>query len=169
VPDDHLITAKGGEDFEFGAFSLRVIPSLHGPLDHKHAPLGGLIPRDVKLPLRVDDLPEGGTLAYLIRIAGHELLALDSGNFIERELDGLHPDIVIMVPDMRGEVHDYVCRLLHALDDPPVVYASHFDDWKAPPKDVAPAELADFTSEVARCSPRTKVIVPKHFAAMRVP
>jgi L-ascorbate metabolism protein UlaG (beta-lactamase superfamily) len=36
VPEEQLITVRGGEDYEFGSFSLKVIPSIHSPLDHKH-------------------------------------------------------------------------------------------------------------------------------------
>ena len=36
VPEKQLITVRGGEDFDFGMFSVKVIPSLHSPLDHKH-------------------------------------------------------------------------------------------------------------------------------------
>src|SRR5690349_414752 len=36
VSEEQLITVRGGEDYDFGAFSLKVIPSLHSPLDRKH-------------------------------------------------------------------------------------------------------------------------------------
>jgi len=32
VPEEQLITVRGGEDYEFGCFSLKVIPSLQEPL-----------------------------------------------------------------------------------------------------------------------------------------
>ena len=32
VPDEQIITIRGGDDFEFKAFSLRVVPSLHTAL-----------------------------------------------------------------------------------------------------------------------------------------
>ena len=35
IPEEHLITVRGG-DYDFGTFSVKVIPSLHSPLDHKH-------------------------------------------------------------------------------------------------------------------------------------
>ncbi len=35
VREKHLVTVRGGEDCDFGAFSVRVIPSLHSPLDRK--------------------------------------------------------------------------------------------------------------------------------------
>ena len=34
VPEGQLTTVRGGEDYEFGSFSLKVIPSIHSPLDH---------------------------------------------------------------------------------------------------------------------------------------
>jgi L-ascorbate metabolism protein UlaG (beta-lactamase superfamily) len=36
VPEKQLIIVKGGDDLDFGGFSLRVIPSLHSPLFAKH-------------------------------------------------------------------------------------------------------------------------------------
>jgi L-ascorbate metabolism protein UlaG (beta-lactamase superfamily) len=36
VPEEQTITVKGGEDYVFDDFSLRVIPSLHSPLLNKH-------------------------------------------------------------------------------------------------------------------------------------
>jgi len=169
VPDDHIIAVKGGEDYELGAFSLRVIPSLHSALDHKHGAIGRVI-ENPALPMTFDQFAEGGTFAYLIRVGGHEVLAFDTANFIERELEGIHPDIAIIAPGLRGEIHDYTCRLLHVLGDPPLVYATHFDDWKGSAVDEPlDADLAAFSAEVARCSPRTRLVVPKHFVAMTVP
>jgi L-ascorbate metabolism protein UlaG (beta-lactamase superfamily) len=36
VPEQQLITVRGGEDYQFQGFSLKVVPSIHSPLDHKH-------------------------------------------------------------------------------------------------------------------------------------
>lgn len=36
ITDDKLITVRGGEDYEFSKFSLRIVPSLHSPLFQKH-------------------------------------------------------------------------------------------------------------------------------------
>lgn len=78
--------------------------SLHSALDHKHTALGvnaGQIAGAPTLPMKLDDYVEGGTLAYLLRLAGHEILILDTANFIERELAGLRPDIAIIAPGLR--------------------------------------------------------------------
>src|SRR5215472_12594156 len=68
VPEEQLITVRGGEDYDFGIFSLKVIPSLHSPLDHKHYFSSATAPAGMKAPLTLEQMhPEGGTLAYLIR------------------------------------------------------------------------------------------------------
>ena len=114
-----------------------------------------------------DGYQEGGTFAYLVRLHGREIFVLDTANFIEREVAGLTPDIAIVATGLRQEIHDYTCRLLHALGDPPIVIANHFDDFRGPPVD-APIEpdLDEFTKEVEACAPGTRVIVPRHFDAM---
>lgn len=167
VPDDRIITIKGGEDFAFEGFSVRVMPSLHSALDGKHT-FGGALTRPPTLPMRWDDYAEGGTFNYLVRIAGHEVFVQSTANFIERELVGLRPDIAIIAPGLRQEIHDYTCRLLRTLGNPPLVYVTHFDDWKAPPP-AAPAigdDTKAFVAEVEACAPGTRVIVPRHFERM---
>lgn len=126
VSNSQLMTVKGGEDYQFDAFSVRVIPSLHGVLrraPNATAPTGIprslVIPADVKPPFRQGDLVEGGTLAYLARIGGRQILAFGSMNYIEREIDGLRPDVALIgaMPERR-EIFDYTARLLRALGYP---------------------------------------------------
>lgn len=168
VPDDHLIPIRGGEDYAFDGFSVRVIPSLHSALDGKHV-IGGEIAEHPVLPMAMDGYQEGGAFAYLVRLAGHQVLFLSTANFIERELAGLRPDVAVLATGLREEIHDYTCRLLHALGDPPLVYTNHFDDWRTAPTDEPPGDdLTAFVAEVARCSPRTRVVIPSHFTPMTV-
>jgi L-ascorbate metabolism protein UlaG (beta-lactamase superfamily) len=168
VADDKIITVKGGEDFAFEGFSVKVMPSLHSALGDKHT-FGGEIPPDPVMPLRFNQYAEGGTFAYLVRVAGHEVLFLSTANFIERELEGLRPNVAVVATGLREEIHDYTCRLMRALGHPPLVYTSHFDDWRRPPVSEPPGEdLRKFVDEVARCSPGTKVVIPKHFERMIV-
>lgn len=170
LPDDQIIPIQGGEDYAFPAgFSVRVIRSLHSALGHKHTAGGIEIPANPRLPLSFDGYAEGGTFAYLVRVGGHEVFFLSTANFIEREIEGLRPDVAIVATGLRHEIHDYTCRLMKALGNPPLVYANHFDDWRGPPVDAPPDEdLRAFVDEVAHCSPGTKVVVPKHFEAMTV-
>src|SRR6185312_9773420 len=92
VPDSQLIVAKGGEDLDFGAFSVRVIPSLHSELFHKHyntTSLAGPVPAGLSPPLTLAAYREGGTFAYLLRFDGHRILIMGGMNYIEREMQGL--------------------------------------------------------------------------------
>ncbi len=169
VPDDHLLPIKGGEDYAMDGYSVRVIPSLHSAIGDKHI-LGGEIPAAPALPMRFGDYAEGGTFAYLVRIAGHQILFFSTANFIERELEGLRPDIAVIATGLRGQIHDYTCRLLRVLGHPPLVYATHFDDWQGPPVDEPPsADLQAFIAEVEACAPGTRVILPQHFVRMTAP
>jgi len=166
IADDHLITIQGGEDFEMDGYSIRVIPSLHSAIGDKHI-FGAAIEAEPRLPMPAAQYQEGGTFAYLVRLAGRQVLVLDTANFIERELTGLLPDIAIVAPGLREHVHDYTCRLLHAIGDPPVVIATHFDDWHGAPVDAPPSpDLVAFGDEIRRCSPRTRLIIPRHFERM---
>ncbi len=161
VPDDQLIQVKGGEDYAFDGFSVRVIPSLHSAIWEKHA-LHRAIAEPVTLPLTFSQYEEGGSFAYYVRVGGHEVYVQSSANFIEREVMGLRPTIAIIAGGLREHVHDYTCRLLTALGKPPIVIATHFDDWQKPAPG-GPYDLSDYAKEVEACAPGTRFIVPTHF------
>jgi L-ascorbate metabolism protein UlaG (beta-lactamase superfamily) len=167
VAEEQLITVRGGEDYEFGGLSVRVIPSLHSAMNGKRYFNAALIPRDVKAPLRLRDYVEGGTLAYLIRFGGQQILAFCSMNYIEREVTGLRPDVAL-IPAARPrlEIHDYTGRLMRALGFPRTVIATHWDTQSTPYRVAQDAELAQaesFLREVKATSPKTRVIIPRHF------
>jgi L-ascorbate metabolism protein UlaG (beta-lactamase superfamily) len=171
VPDAQLITAKGGEDYAFDGFSVRVLPGLHSALDDKHFTGWGQVIAPGTVPTTMDGFAEGGTLNYLVRLGGHQMLIIGSANFIEREVEGLRPDIAIVATGLRQEIYDYSCRLLRATGHPPLLLTNHFDAWTKPAETPlsadATADLAAFTREVKACSPTTKVVVPKTFEPMR--
>ncbi len=169
VPDDQIVTVKGGEDYQFDGWSVRVLPSLHSALDAKHT-VGGPLAGPPVLPMGFADYAEGGTFAYLVRLGGHQILLLSTANFIERELAGLRPDVAIVATGLREEVYDYTCRLLHAVGDPPRVFTNHFDDWRGPPVDEPlDDDLRAFLAEVRACAPATIATVPGHFQSVTIP
>lgn len=168
VPEKQLITVRGGEDYEFGAFSLKVIPSLHSPLDHKHYFSSDVAPAGMKEPLTLEQMhPEGGTVAYLIRFQGHQILAFGGMNYIEREMTGLEPDVALVgAAGSRKEIYDYAGRLMRALHHPPLVLPTHWDNFLVPystSQQPALDALQSFIKEIAAASPKTKVIVPQYF------
>lgn len=170
LPADRIIPVKGGEDYAFERFSVRVIPSLHSALDDKHT-FGRPISGTPTAPLRFADFEEGGTFIYLVRLGGHEILVASTANFIERELQGLSPDVAILAPGLRQEIHDYTCRLMRTLGNPPLVYVTHFDAWRTPVAEQPPLDddTRAFAAEVTACSPRTRVVIPRHFERLSVP
>jgi L-ascorbate metabolism protein UlaG (beta-lactamase superfamily) len=162
-----LITVKGGEDYQFSNFSIRVIPSLHSALACKCYFEAGAVPRDVEFPLRMRDYLEGGTFAYLVRMGGRTILAFGSMNYIEREIEGLRPDIVLLAAARpRREIFDYSGRAMRALGQPPAVLATHWDVQSFPygaSQDTARKEAVLFSEEVVVASPNTQVAIPEHF------
>jgi L-ascorbate metabolism protein UlaG (beta-lactamase superfamily) len=167
VPDEQIVTIRGGEDFDFGTFSVRVFPSLHSQVPGKHYFSSGNAPAGAKWPLRFKDFVEGGVFGFLIRLKGVQILIFGSMNYIEREVTGLHPDVALVAADpMRKEVFDYTGRLLRALDFPPLVVATHWD-WSQLPFDASFAKQLknadEFLAEVHAVSPQSHVIIPHHF------
>ncbi len=174
IAEEQLITVRGGEDYDFGTFSLRVIPSLHSPLDHKHYFSSQTAPVGMKAPLTLQQMhPEGGTLAYLIRFHGHQILAFGGMNYIEREISGLEPDVVIVgAAGSRKEIYDYAGRLMRALHFPPLVLPTHWDNFLLPyenSQQTALDSLQSFVQEIKAASPATKVVIPKYFEPIRLP
>jgi L-ascorbate metabolism protein UlaG (beta-lactamase superfamily) len=171
VPDVQLISAKGGEDYAFEGFSIRVIPGLHSALDHKHFTGWGQLIAPGTMPATMEQFAEGGTLNYLVRIGGHQILVIGSANFIEREVEGLRPDIALVATGLRQEIYDYSCRLMRAIGHPPLVLTNHFDAWTKPagtPLSAnTTADLAAFTRELKACSPATRVVVPAVFEPLQ--
>jgi L-ascorbate metabolism protein UlaG (beta-lactamase superfamily) len=174
VPDAQIQVVQGGEEMQFNGFSVRVIPSLHGifrPANPGAAPPAiPLIPANLKPPIHFGDHVEGGTLAYLIRIGGHQILLFGSMNYIEGELKGVHPDVAMIgaMPE-RQYIYDYTARLMKVLGNPPLVLPTHWDRFNVPysvSQEPARNRLKSFLSEVKAASPKTRVIVPVYFEAI---
>lgn len=173
VPESKVITVRGGEDYEFVGFSVRVIPSLHSALNGKHFFDSRVVPRDFRGPRRLGSDVEGGTLAYLLRVGGYQILWFGSMNYIEREVQGLRPDVaMIAAARQRLEIHHYTARLMRALGYPKLVFATHWDEQSFPygaPQDERLREAEVFVKEVKAASPRTRVILPRHFERHTLP
>lgn len=167
VAEPQLLAVRGGEDYELTSFSVKVVPSLHSALRAKRYFDTRVVPRDLRGPRRLADDIEGGTLAYLIRLAGHRILWFGSMNYIEREVQGLRPDVaLIAAARQRLEIHDYTARLLRALGFPRLVIATHWDEQSlayGARQDQRLREASVFVKEVRKASPRTRVVVPRHF------
>ncbi len=176
VPESQIITVRGGEDYEFDDLSIRVVPSIHSALDDKRyfnngRGIAGTAPRGLIAPLRRRDYQEGGSVAYLLRMGGHEVLIMGSMNFIEREMEGLRPDIALVgANSQRLEIYHFTERLLRVLGYPALVIPSHADAYGDPnPSAAALADRARFLDEVRAASPSSRTLSPTWFTPIVVP
>jgi L-ascorbate metabolism protein UlaG (beta-lactamase superfamily) len=171
IKEDKIIPVRGGEDYDFKTFSVRVIPSLHTPLNNRHLLDMRVLPRDAKMPLRRSDYVEGGTFSFLVRIGGHQILTMSSFNYIEREFDGLRPDILLMTPGGDGPIYRYVDRLMQALGEPRIVLFTHWDKFGLPygdPQDEGIKALTSYGEKLKKVYPKSTFRVLKHFETLRL-
>ena len=167
VPIDQLYTVKGGEDYQFENFSVRVIKSLHSALGKKHYFNSKTISEDVKAPMKISEFVEGGSLMFLARFDSHSILTAGSMNFIEKEVEGLRPDIILPgVNFSRLEIYKYTERLLTATGFPKIIIPSHWDNFRLPygfsQEKAINDKIKPFIEEVKAVSPDSEVIIPVH-------
>lgn len=167
INDDQLFEVKGGEDYVFKELSVRVIPSIHSALRFKHYFDSRVYTEVPVAPLKIADFVEGGSLMYLIRFKNHELLTMGGMNFIEREVLGLKPDILLAgVNFSRNEIYKYTERLLAASNFPKIVIPTHWDNFRVPygfsQRKAVEDKIDPFIKEVNAASSKSRVIVPEH-------
>ena len=169
IPNDQLYAVGGGEDYQFEDFSVRVVPSVHSALGEKHYSDSRRYDRetDLEAPLRIEQFIEGGSLMFLARFDHHDVLTMGSMNFVERELEGLHPDVLLAgVNGSRLGLYNYDERLVNVTGKPPVIIPTHWDNFRLPYGFSQEAGVArnivPFIDAVAAISPSTRVITPTH-------
>jgi L-ascorbate metabolism protein UlaG (beta-lactamase superfamily) len=169
IPDEQLYTVRGGEDYQFDGFSVRVVPAIHSALGEKHYYDARRWDADSGLvaPLRINQFIEGGSLSFLARFARHDILTMGSMNFLEREFEGLNPDILLAgINGSRLGLYNYDERLLRVTDYPPIVIPTHWDSWRVPygfsQQARIEANVMPFIEAAAAVSPDSRVIIPRH-------
>jgi L-ascorbate metabolism protein UlaG (beta-lactamase superfamily) len=166
-----ILEASGGEYFTFadGAYTIQVIRSLHSQGQNYGYLAPGTLTAKPNPPATINDLLEGGTLAYQVNVADRlSVLMFGGSNFVERELVGLRPDVVAVSMTFHNAVHRYLERLLTVLGGPKYVIPSHhddmvtgFDDPRLP--ETARKNAVDELKQVVRSLRlRTEVIEPAH-------
>lgn len=165
APADQLAMASGGEYIEGDGYQIRILRSLHshtGP--RARIPFPGTRPAaPPPRPRTIADLVEGGTLAYQVDSPGGSVLNFGGSNYIESELAGLRPD-VLLLPVGGTKVHDYIGRLLRATGTPRYILPTHWDDFDLPldqpPRDTG--GLEPLRKAVAAAAPDSRFVVLDH-------
>lgn len=174
ISDEQLLTVKGGEDYQFEHFSVKVIPSLHSALRDKQYFDSRTYTDPPQAPLRIMDFVEGNSLMFMIRFSTHSVLTAGSMNFIEREVQGLNPDIILPgVNFSRLEIYKYTERLMKATNFPKIVIPAHWDNFRVPygfsQEKALEQKIKPFIAEVKAASPMSKVIIPIHLETITIP
>lgn len=173
IGDNLLYEVRGGEDYQFDGMSVRVIPSIHSPLNNKHYYNSEVYSEVPKAPLKIGDFIEGGSLMFLVRFGSKEILTMGSMNFVEREISGLKPDVLLAGANLsRNENYKYTARLLTATNFPKVVIPTHWDNFRVPygfsQEEPVNNRLKPFIEEVKAVSAGSKVIIPKHLETISI-
>ena len=111
-------------------------------------------------------------MMFLVRLAGHEVMTMGSMNFIEREVEGLRPDIALVgAAPSHLEIYEYTPRLMRALGFPPMVIPTHADNFQVPygsPNAYRTQWIEAFSEEVRLASPDSRFVIPRHLEALRL-
>ena len=174
VSEGKIVQVKGGEYMQFDGYTIEVFPSVHSMGGtKKYAVPGHLVSVPSAPPTKVGDLPEGDTLIYVLTIGGKfTVFFMSSGNYVERAIAGLKPDVALVAPLFSNNTHAFTSRLMKALNYPKVVLPTHWDNFEAPlsgpVQDLRgiygdPANLDLWVKEMKTIAPRTRIVTMKYF------
>ncbi|MFE6968616.1 MBL fold metallo-hydrolase [Isoptericola sp. NPDC057653] len=170
VAASQVAVLKGGEEIVLGDLVVRAIRSLHSRSGNGGVLFPGVRHTVPPAPATVADLPEGDTLAYLLRApSGRSVLLLGASDFDDVSLRGLRPDAVAVPVPANDVTSEYAARLMDVLGGPRLVVPVHWDHFEAPPTDPptvqdekTAGQLRATVSAIRRASPRTRVVVPDY-------
>ena len=167
IPTEQLYPVKGGEDYQFENFSVRVIPSIHSALNDKHYIDSREYNEPPNAPLKVSEFIEGGSLMFLARFESHKILTMGSMNFVERELYGIKPDILLAgVNQSQLGLYNYNQRLINVTNKPKYIIPTHWDNFRLPysfsQESSIDLKLIPFKKDVEMLSPNSQVLIVRH-------
>ncbi|WP_159943201.1 MULTISPECIES: MBL fold metallo-hydrolase [unclassified Nocardiopsis] len=169
VPAGQVSTVRGGEVLDFDGCVVEVVSSRHSRNASHSVLFPGVRVGVPEAPATIADLPEGDTLAFQVRPpSGPSVFFMGASDFAEREVAGLAPDVAMVALPSTSSTHEYVPRLLEALEFPATVVPVHWDNFERelanPPVDGTGSGMgvAEFGALVRRVSPRSRVVVPEY-------
>ncbi len=169
LPTSQLSPLKGGEVLDFGAYTVEAVAALHSRNPNYSMAFPGVRLAQPAPPATIADLPEGDTLAYQLTVAGGpSVFFMGASDFVERNLTGLNPDVAMLAVPNTDATHDYVPRLLTALNRPATIVPVHWDNFETTltnPPAVTPGDrlrLDKFVTAARAFAPRSRILVPDY-------
>ena len=94
-------------------------------------------------------------------------------NFVERELLGQKPDILLAgVNRSQLGLYQYNERLLNVTNYPKIIIPTHWDNFRLPygfsQESGVTQKLLPFKEDVKRLAPNTEVIIPEHLGTITI-
>ena len=171
VDKSQLVTIGGGEKLDFDGFSVQVIESEHGGIrrgGRTRRPKFEEITKPWAGPLKGGDFVEGGCFLYYFTFGKHRLLHQSTAGFIEENLTGLQPDVLLMAATDRT----YDLALALKTLNPKTIFLHHFDEWRAPIPQGMPAanrkRAQRFANDIRAVNFEIKTVIPEFFASFNL-
>ena len=142
VPEDQVIVA-GGEAYEFGQFSVRLVPSRHGPIGWRgRVPLEGTIDEPLTLPAPLQSMRMGGALSIVIEHPQGTILVQGSSGFVAGALAGIQADLVLLcsygLATLGRDYAETYWQEMVTTTGASAVMPMHFDDFTRPFGEIVP-------------------------------
>ncbi len=143
VPEDQLIVAAAGDEYEFGEFRVRLIESRHGPIGWRGSvPLAGTIDEPLELPAPIQSMRVGKVWSVVVQHPQGTTLVQGSSGFAEGALDELTVDLALLCTyglSSLGEdyAEQYWLSMVTATGARAVM-PMHFDDLTLPFGEIVP-------------------------------
>ena len=137
VPEDQIVVVDNGAPYEFGDFTVTLIPAAHAPIGLRgEVPLRGTVDEPLELPAPITAWREGGSYSIIISHPQGTTLVQGSAGYREGALDYVQADVVMLgVGLLESLGRDYAERYWQALVTSTGairVFPVHFDDQTRP-------------------------------------
>lgn len=153
VPEDQITTVIENQPYEFGRFTVTLLPSRHAPIGWRGSvPFAGTIDAPLTLPQPVSAWREGGSYTIVIAHPQGTTIVQASAGLANASLSKVPADVVILgVAGLESLGRSYAERYWQGFvtaTGASSVYPVHFDDYTKPFGEVVPGPkfLGDLTT-----------------------
>jgi L-ascorbate metabolism protein UlaG (beta-lactamase superfamily) len=149
VPEDQIVIAEVGAPYNFGDFTVTLLPAAHAPIGLRgEVPLAGTVDEPLELPAPITAWREGGSYSVVISHPQGTTIVQSSAGYKPGALDDVQADVVMLGVALLGSLgRDYAERYWQALvtsTGATRVFPVHFEDQTRPFGEIAlPPKLID--------------------------